>query len=130
MRQKVEKKKKFNFRYSRDNFENDIQVVNKSSHLPTEYDFYIGRPSILSNIYSHKSNTTAKCVVDTRAEAIDLYAIYFEKMLNNSEFKKELEKLLNFFKKTNKLYLVCYCKPKRCHGDVIKEYLIKKLRYV
>lgn len=128
MKQKAEKKKKFNFRYRHDTYENDIQVVNKNNHEISEYDYYIGRPSILSNIYSHKPSRYAKYTVDTRAEAIDSYAVYFEDMLHNEEFAAELEKLLNFFKKNNKLYLVCYCKPKRCHGDVIKEYLIKRLR--
>jgi len=129
MRQKVEKKKRYNFRYKHDTFENDIQVVNKNNHEISEFDYYIGRPSILSNIYSHRPNTTAKYVVNSRTEAIDSYILYFEDMLiNNEKFLKELEYLLNFFKKNNKLYLVCYCKPKRCHGDVIKDYLIKRLR--
>lgn len=130
MKQKVEKNRKFNFRYRTDKFEELIQVVNKSSHEETEYDQYIGRPSILSNPYSHKKDSKhAKWIVETRTEAIDSYEDYFEKMLTDSRlFMKALEKLLNFFKKHNKMYLVCFCKPKRCHGDVIKKYLIKRLR--
>lgn len=53
----------------------------------------------------------------TREESIRKFRDEFvKKIFTNDEFKKEVDKLEG--KK-----LGCWCKPKNCHGDVIKQYL-------
>lgn len=105
-----------------------ISVVNMSDHIPTEYDYYIGRPSILSNPYTHKKYTKyAKILVNSRDESISSYEQYFNENIRNEEFRNEITKILELYKKHNKLNLVCFCKPKSCHGDFIKKYLENKL---
>ena len=105
----------------------NINIVNKKNHIPTEYDFYIGRPSILGNPYSHKKESIANIIVKNSDVAVDFYKEYFYNKINigDVEFLKELNKLLIFYKENKKLNIVCWCYPKRCHGEVIKEYLEK-----
>jgi len=106
-----------------------IKVVNKYTHIETEYDYYIARPSILGNPYSHNKNSIAKYYVESRNIAIDKYKNYFyEKINTDNEFKNEINKLIKIYKENKKINLVCWCKPKKCHGDIIKEYIIKKIK--
>jgi hypothetical protein len=38
-----------------------------------------------------------------------------------SEAWNELKEMVKFHKRTENLILVCWCKPKACHGDVIQK---------
>jgi hypothetical protein len=85
------------------------KVVNiKTDH----YDVYIGRPSKWGNPYSHKDGTLAEFKVDTRKEAIDKYEGY---LLQNGD-------LINSIHELKGKTLGCWCKPKRCHGDILAKY--------
>jgi hypothetical protein len=107
-----------------------INVVNKKHHKPTEYDYYIARPSKLGNPYTHNKNSKyAKYIVETRDLAIDNYKEWLkDKIMNDdNDILNELNNLRNFYMKNNKINLVCWCKPDRCHGDILKEFLEGKL---
>ena len=55
----------------------------------------------------------------TREEAVEAFRDAFIKQLReNPEFKQAVDALQH-----NADALACYCKPKACHGDVIKQYL-------
>ena len=41
--------------------------------------------------------------------------------------KSELDLILDMHEKYGKINLLCWCKPKSCHGDFIKKYLEKRL---
>jgi hypothetical protein len=84
-------------------------VVNIKSD---QYDVYIGRPSKWGNPYSHKDGTLAKFKVSSVKEAIDKYEEY---LIQNKELMNSLSELKG---KT----LGCWCKPKRCHGDILEKY--------
>jgi hypothetical protein len=75
------------------------------------YDIYIGRPSQFGNPYSHLSGTLAEFKVDTREEAIEKYREY---ILG----RPDLLALLPTLKRKR---LGCFCRPQRCHGDVLIE---------
>ena len=76
-----------------------IYVYNRTKEThegPNNY--FIGRPSILGNPYTHiKDKTTlASYVVRTRDEAIELYDHYFDVMYSgNIEYKKLIEAKLD-----------------------------------
>lgn len=101
----------------------NINVVNIKNHTPTDYDVYIARPSILGNPYSHKKESIAEIIVDKRDDAIKLYKEHFYNNVDKKEYKTELDKIINIYKQYGKVNLVCFCKPKGCHGDIIKSYL-------
>ncbi len=76
-----------------------ITVVNK---YRSAYDMYIGRGSKWGNPF--KSGTKEQNIAD------------FEKyLLNSPELMQALPELLN-------KRIACFCKPKACHGDVLKHY--------
>ena len=74
------------------------------------YDIYIGRGSIFGNPWVIGTH-------GTRDEVIDRYEEYFAEKLNSDPaFKAAV-----LGAKGKKLG--CFCKPLRCHGDVICNYL-------
>ena len=91
--------------------ENEVKVV----HCQKEhYDIYIGRDSRWGNPFTHlKTNSRAKYIVETRDLAIESYRNY----ILNGEGKHLLKNLHELRGKT----LGCWCKPKSCHGDILKE---------
>lgn len=85
-------------------------VVNKKSG--DAYDVYIGRGSKWGNPFTHlDGKTTAEYKVASRDEAVDKYR---EWVLTQPELMASLHELRG---KT----LACFCKPARCHGDVLAE---------
>ncbi len=90
-----------------------------------DYDVYIGR-SHNGNGHMLNISPTEKGWLGnpfpvgkeySRKESIKEFKKYFKnKLENNPEFRREVKKLKG---KT----LGCFCKPKPCHGDVIKKYL-------
>lgn len=105
-----------------------IKVVNKHTHKPTASDFYIGRGSPLGNLYSHLDNTKALFKVETREQAVEKYEI---KLLQDvKQGKNQVVNALNsIYKKVKageEVNLVCFCAPKKCHGDVIKKLILSK----
>ena len=79
------------------------------------YDVYIGRPSKWGNPFTHikDKKTSAKYICATRDEAIDKY----EEWITKGDGQHLLKDLHELKDKT----LGCWCKPKRCHGDVLKK---------
>ena len=84
----------------------------------------------MSNPYTHikDKKTLAMFVVKSRDEAIDRYEGYFDRMYRgNAPFKFLIDEIYEKYKRGEDIYLECYCKPERCHGDIIKEKLEKRL---
>ena len=82
------------------------EVVNKRDRL---YDVYIGRGSIWGNPFTVEKYGRDGC--------IDKYEHYIrDKLRNNPQLWQELQKLEG-------KVLGCFCKPKRCHGDILVKIL-------
>ena len=86
------------------------KVVNQYKE---RFDVYIGRPSKWGNPFSDKEGTLAKYKVKDRNESVDS----FRKYITEGEGKHLLNDLHELKGKT----LGCFCKPLKCHGDVLKE---------
>ena len=84
-------------------------------HHKNNYDVYIGRPSKRGNPFTHiKDNKTiAKYIVNSREDTINSY----REWITNGDGKH----LLNDLHELKGKRLGCWCKPKSCHGDVLKE---------
>lgn len=96
--------------------------MEKVVHCKKEpYNVYIGRPSKWGNPYSYKEGTAARFKVNTRDEAIDAYYYY----ITEGDGKHLLEDLHELKGKV----LGCWCKPKRCHGDILVE-LVKNTKRI
>lgn len=81
------------------------------------YDVYIGRApgerGKWGNPFSHKEGTTAKYLKATREEAVEAYKDYI--------LEGEGKHLLNDLHELEGKTLGCWCKPKKCHGDILVE---------
>lgn len=100
-----------------------IIVVNAKIHRCSDFDVLIDRRTPLGNPYPLPKYS--------REESIQKYKEEFYKMMitkSNTEHldylacRKELG-LIYTMNKRGPVYLVCWCKPLACHGDVIKEFI-------
>lgn len=82
-----------------------------------KYDVYIGRGSPFGNPFTHKNDgTKASIVVESREEAIELYALW---LVGDVEIPGLEPPTKDEIKALKGKTLGCYCKPKDCHGDVL-----------
>lgn len=81
--------------------------------------FYIGRGSPLGNLFKMRDQST-----EERNRVCDLYEQWFYTQLEqeNMEIISELDKIYELSLKGD-VILGCYCSPKRCHGDTIKNFI-------
>lgn len=100
-----------------------ITVVNKYKHTPTKHDVYIGRGSVLGNPFTNITNkaTKAEFISDNPIEDFEKYL-----EVKIAEKDKKICDELNRIYKMEEVNLVCFCKPKSCHGDIIKEIIESK----
>lgn len=99
---------------------------------------YIKKFRIFSNLYWTVGNpfTGSKKLEDTKAEfqcasreeAIESYENYLRLAISNKNnyICQELNKI-HKMAKLGDVNLVCFCKPKACHGDIIKKLIEEKL---
>lgn len=83
-----------------------VEVVNRREH---PFDVYIGRPSKWGNPFVIGKDGNREQVIEK----------YRELILNQPKLMRELYELQNKI-------LGCWCKPKACHGDILKE-LVERL---
>lgn len=99
------------------------------THDNNNYPIFRGS-GILGNPYTHLPlrGTRAIYHVRTREEAIDRYSGYFDlEYEHNPAFRNVVDEIYSHYKKGEDVYLECVCHPSRCHGDIIKEKLEKRL---
>lgn len=87
-------------------------VVNK---YKSEVDIYIGRGSRWGNPFT--TNTKAEFIVATTEDSVALYKEYLIDLIRKGIIT--IDDLLALDGKR----LGCFCKPKICHGDIIKEFV-------
>lgn len=96
-----------------------ITVVNK--YKTDENYVYIGRGSVYGNPF--KMNHEKE-----REKVCGLYREYFYKELETNQiFKTAINLLINKAINAKYLNLACFCAPKQCHGDIIKEYIDQQI---
>ena len=104
-----------------------------------ENNFYCGRhknpktkqnDNPLANPFTYngvKSNLAALSF-KTRDEAVEAYEKYFDKMYGNDEdLTAAFDEIYEHYKNGEDIYLQCFCKPNKCHCDVIADRLQRKL---
>ena len=108
-----------------------ITVVNRRTHHPTSDDYYVGRGSVLGNIYTCKplSKTKALHQCETREESIAKYKVWLlDKIATKDVDVCSVLNAIYKHAKYGRVYLVCYCKPHACHADIIKELVESKMK--
>ncbi len=101
-----------------------INVVNKYKHPPTENDVYIGRGSVLGNPFTAITDRATKAEFISENPIEDFEKYLYEKIAQKD---KAICNELNRLYQMEEINLICFCKPKTCHGDIIKKIIdIKK----
>lgn len=94
----------------------ETRVVNKNtkgSRFILRNEVYIGRGSRWGNQWSHRPDTKASFLVETRERAVEQYRRWLW-----TEVRAERITLSDLASLRGKT-LVCYCAPLLCHGDVL-----------
>lgn len=115
---------------------NNIHINNNS--LDNCLYAYIGRSgnpikaktSIMDESFSVLCNPFRISDENSRQEVLMAYSKYAnEQMETKGKFFKKIQELMNMLKNNQyeKIYLVCFCKPHDCHGDIIKEIVLQQL---
>lgn len=96
----------------------------KYTDLP--HYFLVDRNTPLGNPFF----VSEKATDAERKEAVLKYKKYFKKKLKkgkDKEFNNYLEKIYQEYKKCKLVVLHCWCFPRPCHSEIIKNYLEKRL---
>ena len=98
-----------------------IQIFNLRAVKPLhEWDVRVDRTSPLGNPYFMGAELQ-------RDEVCNLYEVWLHNHLADANVATELERLITILRKYGKINLFCWCAPKRCHAETIREYLESRL---
>ena len=106
-----------------------VLVVNVK-YFRGEVFTYIGRKN---DLYGFEGSVLANRKRDygmNRDESVERYRVWlWEEVKKKGEVYEYLVELVEKLKNGEDVILGCWCKPKRCHGDVVKnclEWMLKK----
>lgn len=95
-----------------------IEICNlRNQKLTQPYDVRVDRQSVLGNPFHMKNESE-------RDKVCDEYEEYFYKRLKDCA---TMQRIINYYKEHGKLRLFCWCAPKRCHAETIRDYILKCL---
>ena len=83
------------------------------------WDIKVDRSSILGNPFTMTSEKDRDLVCNK-------YKVWFYNVNTKAQIQNELNRLKEILSKYGKLNLFCWCSPKRCHAETIKEYLLEE----
>jgi hypothetical protein len=98
-----------------------IQVKNlREEHPQNPWDVRVDRANkILGNPFYLKAESERDVICEK-------YAQWFKAaVVSDVRVKAELDRLTDIYRTHEKLNLFCWCVPKRCHAEVICDYLQK-----
>lgn len=90
--------------------------------LSEPYQVRIDRASILGNPFKMFNESQRDLVCNQYRD------YFYNQVKTNKAFVEELLRLYDIAVKYGKLELYCWCYPKRCHGETIKEFIQKMLK--
>jgi len=101
-----------------------LSLINDSKRPKIQHDpenivieEFIGRPSVLGNPHVLRTESD-------RDRVCDLYDEWLQAQIDNRNeaVVDKLNQIAHWLKKGHDVRLICFCKPKRCHGDsVVKQ---------
>lgn len=105
-----------------------MKVINIRNAKNTIDEVYIGRPRgrvvfHFGNPFTHLNYGTATVKVNSREEAVQAFKEWLDGTKWQEIEPQRRQWILDNIDTLRGKTLVCFCKPKSCHGDVIKERL-------
>jgi len=99
---------------------NKLEVINVKNYEDTDY-IYIGRPSDYGNPYASKHSNIALKKVNSKTDALILFEEYINK------HPELVDQLIKEMRESLTHKLGCWCKPSRCHGDILVQKIKERL---
>lgn len=97
-----------------------INIKNLHKAKPSQpWDIKVDRSTVLGNPYAMTQQNTRDVVCDA-------YEKHFYNQLGQTEFTDALDALIHLYEEYGRLSLFCWCAPKRCHAETIKDYILKE----
>jgi len=97
-----------------------IEICNLRKEKPTSpCDVKVDRSSVLGNPFPMFNESKRDLVCEKYKD------YFYNSLIYKPEASKELQRLIAIHNEYGTLRLFCWCFPKRCHGETIKEYLEK-----
>ena len=94
-----------------------IEIMNLRTVKPSQpFDVKVDRSSPLGNPFFMADESQRSIVCEK-------YKKYFYEQIQNEKFMSEVIRLTNLYKQHGKLRLFCWCAPKQCHAETIKNYI-------
>lgn len=81
------------------------------------YQFRVDRASVLGNKFIMHNESE-------REQVIMQYKIWLWQNRERADIKKFMHSMIQAWKEYGKLELFCWCAPKPCHAEVIRDYLL------
>lgn len=109
-----------------------IEIMNLRNTKPSEpYDVKVDRTSPLGNLFTmRKWSSLYNSKDEERNKVCDEYEKYFEEKIykgDHSIYYEEILRLKKLYDKYGKLRLFCWCAPKRCHSETIRDYILERV---
>jgi len=96
-----------------------VQIMNLRNSKPTEnFDFIVDRRTVLGNKFILNAE-------EQRDSVCDKYHTWFWQCAHTQDFFTYLADITEAYRKYGHVRLFCWCVPKRCHAETIKEYLTR-----
>lgn len=102
-----------------------MRIVNLRTYKPSDDEIMVridrANPILGNPHYLHRENE--------RDMICDLYDMRFErKVKEDIRFISELERIVGLVLAGHDVVLGCWCVPKRCHGEIILEYVRQRIK--
>ena len=100
---------------------NNVTIKNLRYEKPQQpWQVRVDRTSVLGNPFYMPDESK-------RNQVCKQYEKYFNEKIKNvqSTFYKEVQHLQELLQQYGRLEIFCWCAPKRCHAETIKNYLLK-----
>lgn len=96
-----------------------VQIINLRTKQP--YDFRCDRQSPVGNPYFMHNESERDLVCEK-------YLKLFDRIMHdasaNKEFRDFINRIVTFHAEHGHVTLACWCSPKRCHCETIKEWIL------
>lgn len=102
-----------------------IEIMNLRNTRPSQpWDVKIDRSSVLGNPFPMRNESQRNAVCDK-------YAVYLAiEIKKPGKIREEMIRLYRLYKQYRELRLFCWCAPKRCHAETIRQWLNAENRLV
>lgn len=100
----------------------NIRQNPKGEYIGRENKTYGVKESPLANPFVMKRESDRVGVIEDYRKWLNIHLMD----PFNNPVKQEIERLKSIYRDQKELNLVCWCSPKRCHGEVIKEAILRE----